>query len=171
MPYAAASGRLQASQQEGHDCVLCALWTGCPVRTFDDGPRRSSLLEPRMFQLRCGSIRKAILRPKNSFGSAWNRGLGARATPIARGLIFGRCRSKRDHVVLTVLQVLAKQEDHRFKFGDLSEFHSVLCLDSSRRSYIAFSSGRRTEQQFCGRSLSLKGGGVKDMHLPWSRIG
>lgn len=81
---------------------------------------------------------KRCFDPKTVLDPAWNRGLGARATPIARGLLFGRCRSKRDHVVLRVLQVLAKQEDHRFKFGEPSEFHSVLCLDSSRRSYIGF---------------------------------
>lgn len=81
---------------------------------------------------------KQFFEPKIVLDPIWNRGIVFRAEPIAPGLLVGLCRSKRDQVVLTVLQVFAKQDDDRFKFGDPSEFHSLLCLDSKRRNYIGF---------------------------------
>lgn len=39
---------------------------------------------------------------------------------------------------MTVLQVLAKQDDDGFKFGDPNEFRSALCFDSKGRKYIGF---------------------------------
>lgn len=79
-----------------------------------------------------------FFEPKIILDPAWNRGLTRRAQRISAGMLFARCRSKRDQVVLTVLQVLAKQDDDRFKFGDPGEFCSALCFDAKRHKYAGF---------------------------------
>jgi len=106
-------------------------------------PSTTGIVGPRCTDFMCSNYLAVaygnrFLDPKIVLDPAWNRGLVSRAQPISRGLLFGRCRSKRDHVVLTVLQVLAKQDDDRFKFGEPNEFRSALFFDSKRRKYVGF---------------------------------
>jgi GNAT superfamily N-acetyltransferase len=81
---------------------------------------------------------EAFLEPSTVLDTRWNPGLQSRAQRVAAGLLFARCRSKKDQTVLQLLQVLAKQDDPRFKFGDSNEFRSALCFDARRRKYLGF---------------------------------
>ncbi len=78
------------------------------------------------------------VEPKVVLDPSWNRGLRGRTKRVAAGVLLARCRSKRDYVVLSVLQVLAKQDDSRFKFADLREHRAALCLDAKHRKYLGF---------------------------------
>jgi hypothetical protein len=106
-------------------------------------PSTTGVLGPQCTDFKCSNYLavvygKRFLDPKIVLDPAWNRGLMGRAQPISPRLLFARCRSKQDHVALTVLQVLAKQDDDRFKFGDPNEFRSALCFHSTRRKYVGF---------------------------------
>ena len=106
-------------------------------------PSTTGTVGPQCLDFKCSNYLAVVygnrfLDPKTVLDPAWNRGLTGRAQLISPGLHFARCRAKQDHVALTVLQVLAKQDDDRFKFGDPNEFRSALCFDSKRRRYIGF---------------------------------
>jgi len=79
-----------------------------------------------------------FVEPKVVLDPRWNSGLRGRAERFGAGLLVVRCRSKRDYLVLRVLQVLAKQDDPRFKFADPDEHWAALCLDAKRRKYLGF---------------------------------
>jgi len=81
---------------------------------------------------------KAFLEPRIVLDPSWNRGLSGRAQHVSTGLLFAPCRSKKDQTVLRVLQVLAMQDDHRFKFGDPKEFCAAVCFDAKRHKYLGF---------------------------------
>jgi hypothetical protein len=80
----------------------------------------------------------SFFEPKIVLDPSWNRGLCARTEPLAPGLLFARCTSKKDYTVLRVLQVLAKQDDSRFNFASPEEHHAAIYLDSKRQKYIGF---------------------------------
>jgi GNAT superfamily N-acetyltransferase len=81
---------------------------------------------------------KAFLEPRTVLDTRWNPGLQSRGERISAGLLFAPCRSKKDQTILRLLQVLAKQDDERFKFGDPNEFRSALCFDRRQRRYLGF---------------------------------
>lgn len=80
----------------------------------------------------------SFFEPKTVLDPSWNRGLCGRTEHLAPGLLFARCTSTKDFTVLRVLQVLAKQDDSRFKFANPEEHRAAICLDSKRRKYIGF---------------------------------
>lgn len=81
---------------------------------------------------------RSFLEPRTVLNTKWNNGLVGRAQRIFASLLFSHCRTKKDQTVLQMLQVLAKQEDPRFKFGDSNEFRSALCFDARRHKYLGF---------------------------------
>jgi hypothetical protein len=106
-------------------------------------PSTTGLIGPLCSKLECSNYlavayANTFLEPKLVLDPVWNHGLRARAQSISGSLCMAGCRSKRDHTVLRVLQVLAMQDDHRFKFGDLEELCSALCFDAKRKKYVGF---------------------------------
>jgi GNAT superfamily N-acetyltransferase len=106
-------------------------------------PSTTGLIGPMCSDFACSNylavaFGKAFLEPRTVLNTKWNSGLVGRAQRVSAGLLFACCRSKKDHAVLQMLQVLAKQDDPRFKFGDSNEFRSALCFDARRCKYFGF---------------------------------
>jgi hypothetical protein len=106
-------------------------------------PSTAGILGPLCSNLGCSNYvavayANTLVQPSLVLDVSWNRTLRDRAEPVAAGLLFARCRSKKDHLVLRVLQVLAKQDDQRFNFGDLEEHCSALFFDTKQRKYLGF---------------------------------
>jgi GNAT superfamily N-acetyltransferase len=106
-------------------------------------PSTMGLIGPMCSDFACSNylavaFGKAFLEPRTVLDPNWNRGIRGRAQRVSAGLLFARGRSKKDQTVLQMLQVLAKQDDERFKFGDPNEFQSALCFDARRRKYLGF---------------------------------
>jgi len=106
-------------------------------------PSTVGLVGPLCSNLECSNYvavahANTFVQPRLVLDPKWNRGLRGRAEHVAAGLLLVRCRSKKDHLILRVLQVLAKQDDPRFKFADPSEHSAALCLDAKRRKYLGF---------------------------------
>jgi GNAT superfamily N-acetyltransferase len=88
---------------------------------------------------------KAFLEPRTVLSTKWNSGLVGRAQRVSAGLLLAYCRSKKDQMVLQMLQVLAKQDDPRLKFADSKEFGSALCFDARRGKYFGFLIGTESK--------------------------
>jgi GNAT superfamily N-acetyltransferase len=106
-------------------------------------PSTTGLIGPMCSNFACSNylavaFGRAFLEPDRVLDPNWNRGLRDRAQCVSAGLLFARCRTKKDQTVLQMLQVLAKQDDERFKFGDPKDFRSALCFDAKRRKYLGF---------------------------------
>ena len=106
-------------------------------------PSTSGLIGPLCSNFECSNYLavaygNTFLEPRLVLSPTWNLGLGDRAQSMSGDFLLARCLSKRDHTVLKVLQVLAMQDDHRFKFGDPEEYCSALCIDTKRQKYIGF---------------------------------
>jgi len=71
------------------------------------------------------------VQPKTALSLGWNRGIWLRATKVSDDLRFVRCRSRKDLLAVTLLQVLAKQEQSGFLFGEQSEHEAGLLLRGS----------------------------------------
>jgi GNAT superfamily N-acetyltransferase len=69
---------------------------------------------------------------------AWNPTLQARGEPVHNALQFIRCRTKKDLLVVRLMQVMAKEEDERFLFVREDEHTVGLYCDFSGGSYIGF---------------------------------
>ncbi len=106
-------------------------------------PATAGLIGPLCSKFECSNYlavayANTFLEPSLVLDPIWNRCLHDREQSISGRFYMARCRSKRDQTVLRVLQVLAMQDDHRFKFGDLDEHCSALCFDNKKRKYIGF---------------------------------
>jgi GNAT superfamily N-acetyltransferase len=69
---------------------------------------------------------------------AWNQTLWARGEPVHNTLKFTRCSTKKDLLVVRLMQVMAKEEDDRFLFVREYEHTVGLYYDFSGGSYIGF---------------------------------
>jgi GNAT superfamily N-acetyltransferase len=106
-------------------------------------PSTMGLIGPLCADFECSNylavaFGKALLEPRAVLDTRWNQALRNRAQRVSAGLHFSRCRTKKDQTVLQMLQVLAKQDDERFKFGDPNEFMAALYFDPRRRKYLGF---------------------------------
>jgi GNAT superfamily N-acetyltransferase len=106
-------------------------------------PSTAGIVGPLCPNLECSNYvavayGNTYVEPRLVLDPRWNRGLRDRAERVAGGLLLVRCKSKRDYIVLKVLQVLAKQDDARFKFANPSEHRSAVCFDAKRRKYLGF---------------------------------
>jgi hypothetical protein len=84
------------------------------------------------------SYGNGFIQPSLVLDLAWNPRLLSRVERIDSRLLFVCCQSKKDFLALRVLQVLAKQDDNRFKFGNSDEYRAALCLDGSHPKYLGF---------------------------------
>jgi hypothetical protein len=106
-------------------------------------PSTAGILGPLCPSVECSNYvavayGNTYLEPRLVLDPKWNGGLRHRSERVAGGLFLAPCRSKRDYLVLSVLQVLAKQDDSRFKFANPGEHRSAVCLDAMRRKYVGF---------------------------------
>src|SRR5258705_2022610 len=77
--------------------------------------------------------------PQTALRVSWNRDVWARGQKVSDDCRFVRCRSGKDHLVVTLLQVLAKQEQSGFLFGEQSEHEAGLLLRRSNgRRYVGY---------------------------------
>jgi hypothetical protein len=81
---------------------------------------------------------KRFIQPNQVLDVRWNLGLLRRAKRVGPSLLLALCGSEKDYLVLRVLQVLAKQDDVRFKFANPEEHRAALFLDKARKRYLGF---------------------------------
>jgi hypothetical protein len=81
---------------------------------------------------------KRFIQPSQVLDVRWNPGLLRRVKRVGPDLLLALCGSGKDYLVLQVLQVLAKQDDERFKFANPEEHCAALFLDKDRRRYLGF---------------------------------
>lgn len=106
-------------------------------------PSTAGIVGPLCSNLECSNYvavayANTFVEPALVLDPSWNRGLRGRVERVASDLLLVRCRSTKDYLVLRVLQVLAKQDDPRFKFADPGEHIAALCLDAKRQKYLGF---------------------------------
>ena len=106
-------------------------------------PSADGIVGPLCPELECSNyvavhFGSSFIQPSLALDLAWNTGLPGRAECIRGSLFSLVCKTKKDLQVLALLQVLAKQDDKRFKFGDPNEYRAALCFDWSRRKYLGF---------------------------------
>lgn len=78
------------------------------------------------------------IHPAKALMPTWNHTIGKRGEPIDRGTLLTFCRTKRDYVVVTLLQVMAKEEDPRFMFVRDGEQSAGLLLSAGMEKYLGF---------------------------------
>jgi GNAT superfamily N-acetyltransferase len=77
--------------------------------------------------------------PTSVLDAGWNPGVFARGKRLSpESLLFVRCRTEKDFLVLKVLQAIVKEEDSRFLFVRQEEHQAALLLDSKKRKYLGF---------------------------------
>ncbi len=69
---------------------------------------------------------------------SWNKGARVRARVVRRNLRFLTCRSKRDFLIVNVLQVLAQQEDSPFRSVSQGEHQAALLFGANRSDYVGY---------------------------------
>lgn len=76
-------------------------------------------------------VLETVLRP------SWNESLKGRAVPIGRGLSFVPRESRKDLLLVAMMQLMAKREETGFKYAHGNQ-KAALCVDLSRDSYIGY---------------------------------
>ena len=79
-----------------------------------------------------------FLHPRSILKLAWNEDLPGKGVCLADGFFVGECSSDKDWQVLTLLQVLAMEEDDRFKFATKGEYGAALAFDPGRGEYMGY---------------------------------
>jgi len=78
------------------------------------------------------------INPSEALKPTWNPTLRERGERVDSGLVLTQCRTKKDYLVVRLLQVLAKEEDSRFMFVRDNEQSAGILLDASNGKYLGF---------------------------------
>ena len=78
------------------------------------------------------------LQPSIPLKVTWNSDAGARARAVGRTLRFLECRTKKDFLVVKLLQVLAQQEHAPFRSVSSADHKAALFFRSDQVAYIGF---------------------------------
>ena len=79
-----------------------------------------------------------IVNPRKALNPKWNPAIHKRAERVGENSVFLRCRTKKDFLVVRLLQVTAKAEDSRFMFVRDTDQDAGLYFDTARRKYLGF---------------------------------
>jgi Acetyltransferase (GNAT) family len=78
------------------------------------------------------------LQPARALNVGWNSSVLKRGMPLDPSLLFVLCKSKKDYLVLNLLQVIVKAEDSRFILSPPNEHYAALLLDRETMKYLGF---------------------------------
>ncbi len=98
-------------------------------RSTDAGIRRLDRYRLSLFKMRklvALHYGKRRVQPSQALSWRWTRRLQKRSTSVHGALRLVVCRTAKDFLALRVLQVLAKNEEPSFRFGDHTEFRAAL---------------------------------------------
>jgi GNAT superfamily N-acetyltransferase len=76
--------------------------------------------------------------PKEGLDPNWNADLQEHAQPVGENNVFLRCKTKKDLLIVRLLQVTAKEEDPRFLFARDADQNAGLYFDTARQKYLGF---------------------------------
>ncbi len=92
---------------------------------------------------RCGnyvaiSFGTQTVDPAEALKSTWNSTIRERGEQVDGDLVFTRCRTKKDYLIVQLLQVMAKEEDSSFLFvRDIDQLAGIL-VDATTGKYLGF---------------------------------
>ena len=78
------------------------------------------------------------LQPVRALNLGWNSSVLKRGIPLDSSLMFVLCESKKDYLVLNLLQAIVKAEDSRFTFSNADEHHAASLLNRKANKYLGF---------------------------------
>jgi GNAT superfamily N-acetyltransferase len=78
------------------------------------------------------------VNPRTALRVDWNPTIITRGDPVGKNTSLVRIRTKRDLLVVRLLQVAAKEEDGRFLFCRENEQAAGLYVDQARGKYLGF---------------------------------
>jgi GNAT superfamily N-acetyltransferase/ribosomal protein S27E len=79
-----------------------------------------------------------IVNPQEVLSVQWNRAILTRGDAVGKNTSLVHMRTKRDLLVVRLLQAAAKEEDSRFLFCRENEQEAGVYLDKARRKYLGF---------------------------------
>src|SRR6266566_403778 len=79
-----------------------------------------------------------LVHPKRILQFDWNKSTRAQAVPVGGGVAFALCRSRKDFLVVTLLEVLAREEDSRFMTVREDDHKAGLLIIPRKRKYGGF---------------------------------
>jgi GNAT superfamily N-acetyltransferase len=79
-----------------------------------------------------------IVSPRKALNPKWNPAIHKRGERVGRNKVFLRCRTKKDFLVVRLLQVTAKAEDPRLMYVRNADQDAGLYYDTARRKYLGF---------------------------------
>jgi len=79
-----------------------------------------------------------IVNPRKALNPKWNSPIHKRVEGVDKNKVFLRCRTKKDFLVVRLLQVAAKAEDSRLMFVRDEDQDAGLYIDTARRKYLGF---------------------------------
>lgn len=92
---------------------------------------------------KCGNIvaikfKNYVIQPPTVMKLDWNKEILKRATQIKDSLFFSLCESKKDFLVLKIMQLMAKKENTGFLYIRKKEQKAGLVFDAKKRKYVGF---------------------------------
>jgi len=78
------------------------------------------------------------LQPAQVLRLGWNSSVLKRGIPLDSSLMFVPSESKKDYLILNLLQVIAKQEDPRFTFSQPNKDYAALLINRKENKYLGF---------------------------------
>jgi GNAT superfamily N-acetyltransferase len=78
------------------------------------------------------------VQPGVALNPKWNPTIRKRADPVDRNIVLLRCRTKKDFLIVRLLQLAAKAEDPRFMFVRGEDQEGGLYFDTANRKYLGF---------------------------------
>jgi GNAT superfamily N-acetyltransferase len=87
-----------------------------------------------------------ILQPQEVMTLQWNEGLRERGTRLTENCSAAKCATERDWLVLALMQVLAKESNSEFKFGNKDDNEALLVFDPVTGVYVGYLLWYETEK-------------------------
>lgn len=81
---------------------------------------------------------RRMVHPLHVLELDWNPTIRRRGERVDDGLLFTRCRTKKDYLVVQLLQVMAKKENPRFMFVRERAQFAGLYFDAEKLKYLGF---------------------------------
>ena len=95
------------------------------------------------------------VNPTTVLQPAWNPGVRKRGELVSKNLVFTRCRTKKDYLIVQLLQAFVKEEDSRFLFVRDKEQSAGLYLDVAKRKYLGFLVWNKSDEHAILRQIFI----------------
>ncbi len=93
---------------------------------------------PKCFNIVAVRFKKDIFQPEDILRLDWNKEIKKYGTRIYGDRYFSECKSKKDYLVLKILQLKAKDENSGFLYIKEKEQKGGLLYDIQERKYIGY---------------------------------